>query len=61
MPKYRVTLADGRTTDAHAPDESGALGQGEHWDRERFIIAIKRAQDPGPTPAKAVSAIKLKD
>lgn len=61
MAKWRVTLADGRTTDSHAPDEAGAKAQAEHWDRSRFIIAIKRAHDPGPSPSSPVSVVKIKE
>lgn len=61
MPKYRVTLADGRTTDAYAPDEAGAKSQARHWDRDRFVIAIKRGFEQEPTPSEPVSVEKIKD
>ena len=61
MPKYRVTLTDGRTTDAYAPDEAGAKKQAEHWDRDRFIIAVKKGMDPGPSISTSASVVKLKD
>lgn len=61
MPTFTVTLADGRTTNSIAPDEAGAKSQAEHWDRTRFIIAVKRGQDPGASPSFPVSVVKVKD
>lgn len=61
MPTYEVYLSDGRTTKVKAPDEDGAKQQAEHWDRDRFVIAIKRNHPPGPSPCKAVATTKVKD
>jgi hypothetical protein len=61
MPTYRVTLADGRTMDVCASDESTVVGQAVHAERTRFILAVKRAQDPGPNPSQPVSLVKIKD
>jgi hypothetical protein len=61
MAKFEVTLEDGRKTESYAPDEQGAAKQAEHWDRDRFVIAVKRGQEPGPSPAKAAEVRKVKD
>lgn len=61
MAKYDVTLSDGRVTQAHSDSEERAATQAEHWDRDRFVINVKRGQDPGPSPAKAVDVRKVKD
>lgn len=59
--KWKVTLADGRVTESHAPTAEGAKSQAEHWDRDRFIMGIKRNQVPGASPSTAVDVQKIKD
>ena len=54
--KYAVTLDNGLVEYAYARDEAGAIVQAERHDRDRFVIAIKRGFDPGPSPGRAVSA-----
>jgi len=61
MAKYEVTLSDGRKTESHSDSEERAATQAEHWDRDRFVINVKRGHDPGPSPAKAVDVKKVKD
>jgi hypothetical protein len=62
MAKYRVTLTDGRTIEVYSDGgEALALKQAEHWDKDRFVMAIKRAENPGPIPCTGASIVKLKD
>ena len=61
MAKYEVILEDGRITHVNSPDESQVKAQAEHWDRDRFVINVKRGHDPGPSPAKAAVVTKVKD
>jgi hypothetical protein len=61
MSKYRVLLADDRTLEVLADDESSVLAQAEHAERTRFIVAVKRGQDPGANPSSPVSFTKIKN
>lgn len=60
MPKYRVTLKDSRTVDVFAPDEKGAKAQAIHWERDRFVMAVKRGENPGANPSEPKSVKFLK-
>jgi hypothetical protein len=51
--KYEVILADGRITHVNADDESTVRHQAEHADRDRFVINVRRGQEPGPSPSTA--------
>lgn len=61
MSTYRVKMDDGRTIDVHSDSgEIAAARQAEHWDKDRYRIAVRRDQDPGPTPTKAVDVERVK-
>ena len=53
MAKYEVILDDGRITHVNADDESTVRGQAEHHDRDRFVMNVRRGQEPGPSPSRA--------
>jgi hypothetical protein len=57
--KYEVILTDGRITHVNADDESTVRGQAAHSDRDRFVIAARRGQDPGPNPATAAVVTRV--
>jgi len=61
MPKYHVTLADGRNLDVYAPDEAGALSQALHHETTRVVIATKRDRPVTVNVASPVRADKIKD
>ena len=61
MAKYEVILEDGRTTHVNSDRESDVRGQAEHWDRDRFVINVKRGHDPGPSPQKVAVITKVED
>lgn len=61
MPKYQVTLHDGRTVDAHAPNEEGAMKQAKHHETTRIVIATKRGHPIGPDASSPHSVQKVKD
>ncbi len=61
MAKYEVILQDGRITHANSDNEDRAAAQAEHWDRDRFVINVKRGHAPGPSPSKAAVVTKVKD
>jgi hypothetical protein len=52
LAKYEVILNDGRITHVNADDERTVRHQAEHADRDRFVINVKRGQDPGPSPSQ---------
>ena len=61
MPKWKVTHEDGRTSEAHSPDETGAKKQANFQEMTRTVIATKRGHPAGPEPSIAVKAEKIKD
>lgn len=61
MPKYQVTLHDGRTIDAHAPSPEGAMKQAKHHETTRIVIATKRGHPTGPDVSSPCSVTKVKD
>ena len=62
MAKYEVIFADGRVTRVNSDSgEAQVARQAEHWDKDRFVINVKRNQEPGPTPSTAAVIRKLED
>lgn len=61
MPKFAVTLADGRTVEVYAPDEGASLYQANHQETTRITILAKRGHPIDLHASIGVSAAKLKD
>jgi hypothetical protein len=61
MPKWDVTLQDGRTVPVYAPDEAGALKQANHAEHTRVVIATKRGHEITLYASPAFAAAKVKD
>jgi hypothetical protein len=59
--KYEVIMEDGRVTHVNSDRESDVRGQAEHWDRDRFVINVRRGHEPGPSPQKAAVIRKVED
>lgn len=62
MPKYEVTLMDGRVLPVISANEDLAKKQASHHETTRIVIATKREQTEGLLPPSVpVSIRKVKD
>ena len=61
MPRYDVTLQDGRVVNVISANEDLAMKQASHQEKTRIVIATKRGLDPGADPASPVDIKKVKD
>ena len=61
MPKFHVTLHDGRIIPVHSAHPDLAMKQATHHETSRIVIATKRGQEVTVPVSSAASVVKVKD
>lgn len=60
MPKYRCTLADGRTIDVNSDSETGARAHVPQAEMDRVVIEARGGRNRPVPPSEVVSIERIK-